>query len=91
MCQQRADYANAAWARYRLGEILMMQGAAAEAEAYFRQALTLPGKDSSIKAFSYERLAHIAYYETRLFKQARQFIDLALAVYRGSNKENWAI
>ncbi len=83
--------ANRAWWHYQLGRVLLSANQIEEAIAHFKQAGHMPSQRNTVRAYSGERLAYIAYYEKRNLTEALGYMERALSEYPQQASREWRV
>jgi tetratricopeptide (TPR) repeat protein len=91
LIENHRDYPNLGWVYYQNGRALLMEDRASAAESSFHKALFAPSKHNALTAYCYERLAFIAYYESRQPHQALTYLDKAIATYPNKESRLWLV
>lgn len=86
-----AEYENLGWVYYQHGRALLMEDRASAAESSFLKALFAPSKNNVLTAYCYERLAFIAFYESRQPRLALTYLDKAIDTYPNSESQLWLV
>lgn len=89
--QGHPDYENLGWVHYQLGRLLLISADPTASEQQFRAALFQPSHLPTLTAFCYERIAFIALYEQRSYRQALTYIDKAIATYPAQEPRQWLV
>ncbi len=84
-------YNNRGWIQYQRGRVLLSERQIDKALACFQQALTLPNTIPTLTAYSYERLAFVAFYEQRESAQALDLLSQAVATYPAGEDRTWLV
>lgn len=88
---QHSQFPNLGWVYYQHGRALLMEDRASAAESSFLRALFAPSKLHALTAYCYERLAFIAFYESRQSQQALTYLDKAIDTYPNSESRLWLV
>lgn len=86
---QHEHYINLGWIYYQFGRLELVRGNASQAEQCYKAALFQPSYVTALTAYCYERLAYVALYEQRDYRQALVLIDKALATYPANDSVIW--
>lgn len=89
--RESQDYENAGWIHYQMGRALLTDNRTEQAVECFHQGLLTPSRVPALTAYCYERLAFIAFYESRDLKQALTFIDKAIDTYPPGEDRRWLV
>lgn len=88
---QFPDYENLGWVFYQMGRVLLTENRTDEAARCFEQALLNPSTLAALTAYCFERLAFVAFYETRQPGKALGFINKAVDTYPITDDRRWLV
>jgi tetratricopeptide (TPR) repeat protein len=85
------DYENLGWIDYQMGRALLTDNHVEAANECFHKGLLAPSHYAALTAYCYERLAFIAFYEARDYKQALTLINKAVDTYPPGEDRRWLV
>ncbi len=88
---QHPLYENIGWIYYQMGRVLLTENRTDEAVTCFRQGLLNPSRVPALTAYAFERLAFVAFYESRELVKALGFINKAVDTYPANEDRRWLV